>query len=195
MWRCSWQQIAQKGSTHGNKLHHLNCIQRGYRVTQETIRLLLHIIDPEGHYLRVRRRLQRRLYRNPGPNYKWHVDSYDKLKYFGICVNGCIDGYSRYVMWAEAYKTSSDPKLLAGYFVKAVEHRNGCPKRVRADLGSENGTVKLIQHYLRENHTDNLASKPFLYDSSNHNQRIESWWGFVRKHKAQQWMNHLQELK
>ena len=28
-----------------------------------------------------------------GPNFIWHVDSYDKLKPFGFPINGCIDGY------------------------------------------------------------------------------------------------------
>ena len=28
-----------------------------------------------------------------GPNYAWHCDGYDKLKPFGIAIQGCIDGY------------------------------------------------------------------------------------------------------
>ena len=27
-----------------------------------------------------------------GPNYLWHMDSYDKLKPYGISIHGCIDG-------------------------------------------------------------------------------------------------------
>lgn len=35
---------------------------------------------------------------NPGPSFKWHVDSYDKLKPFGVRINGVIDGFTRLVV-------------------------------------------------------------------------------------------------
>ena len=67
---------------------HLKCIQAGLVVTQTTIRHLL-ILDPRGVQLRKRNRLRRPLYINPGPNFLWHGDSYDKLKPYGIsCING-----------------------------------------------------------------------------------------------------------
>ena len=27
-----------------------------------------------------------------GSNYVWHLDGYDKLSPFGLCIHGCIDG-------------------------------------------------------------------------------------------------------
>ena len=27
-----------------------------------------------------------------GPNFIWHVDGYDKLSHFNLCIHGCIDG-------------------------------------------------------------------------------------------------------
>ena len=45
----------------------------------------------------------RRMYSSAGPNAAWHMDGYDELKPFGIAINGCIDGYSRKIMWLEAY--------------------------------------------------------------------------------------------
>ncbi len=37
-------------------------------------------------------------------NMQWpqHVDSFDKLKPYGIAINGCTDGFSRHIMWMEA---------------------------------------------------------------------------------------------
>ena len=188
-------QNIQNGNNHGYKLHHLNCIQNGYSVTQETVRNLLQIIDQEGVLLRKRNRLHRRLYYNLGPNFMWHVDSYDKLKPYGICINGAIDGFSRYVIWLEVYKTSSDPRIIGGYFLSSVINKCGCPKKVRADLGTENGTVKAIQERLRQNNENEHVSNCFIYGSSNHNQRIEGWWSFLRKHKSQFWINFFQSLK
>ena len=44
-----------------------------------------------------------------------HIDGYVKLKPFGIAINGGIDGFSRKMIWLEAYKTNGDPKIIAGY--------------------------------------------------------------------------------
>ena len=51
----------------------------GLRVTQETVRLVLKVIYPEGVRLRSIHRLRRRLYFNHGPNFLVHIDGYDKL--------------------------------------------------------------------------------------------------------------------
>lgn len=99
---------------------HLKCLQEGFVVRQETVRVLLKILDPNGVNLRKRRRLRRRQYFNKGPNYLWHIDSYDKLKPYGIAISGCIDGFSRHIMWLNAGKTASDPRVIAGYFISTV---------------------------------------------------------------------------
>ncbi len=52
-----------------------------------------------------------------------------------------------------------------------------------------------MQNALRWEHTDDFAKKSFIYGSSNHNQRIESWWAFLRTHMSQYWMDLFQELK
>ena len=84
---------------HGYKLMHLKCIQAGLVVTQTTIRHLLLILDPRGVQLRKRNRLRRLLYINPRPNFLWHVDSYDKLKPYGICINCAVD----FPVWSYGY--------------------------------------------------------------------------------------------
>jgi hypothetical protein len=47
---------------------------------------IMRIVDPNGVERRKRRRLIRRKYCAPGPNFIWHVDGYDKLKPFGFAV-------------------------------------------------------------------------------------------------------------
>ncbi|KAM7382146.1 hypothetical protein PAMA_012828 [Pampus argenteus] len=188
-------QLDIYGMLHGYKMMHLKCIQAGYVVTQETIRRLLKILDPHGVQLRHRNRLRRRMYQNPGPNFLWHVDSYDKLKPYGICINGAIDGFSRMVIWLHAYCTNSDPRVIAKYFIDEVSSRNGTAARIRSDLGTENCYIEQMQMFLRHDHLDNFSHRCYLYGSSNHNQRIENWWGFLRKQHAQFWMNLFQALK
>lgn len=189
------EQLNQYGMLHGYKIMHLKCIQAGFVVSQRTIGHLLKILDPRGVHLRRRNRLRRRLYRNPGPNFLWHLDSYDKLKPYGICINGAIDGFSRMIIWLHAYSTNSNPKVIAGYFIDEVENRNGTATRIRADLGTENCFVEQMQLFLRGTHDDVFSERCYITGSSNHNQRIEQWWGFLRKQHAQYWMNVFQDLK
>jgi hypothetical protein len=117
---------------------HLKCRQSGYSVPMDTVYQLMKLLDPKGVQSRRRGRLQRRLYTSPGPNFVLHVDSHDKLRPFGITISGCIDGFSRFVIWLEAATTSSDPKVKSSYFIDSVRNKAGCPKRIRNDLGTEN---------------------------------------------------------
>ncbi len=188
-------ELGRYGKLHGYKLLHLKCIQAGFVVSQSVIRHLLGILDPEGVQMRRKNRLRRRLYGNPGPNFLWHMDSYDKLKPFGICINGAIDGFSRMVIWLHAYSTNSDPKVIASYFINEVGQRMGTPARIRSDLGTENRYVEQMQKFLRYDDNDEYAENCFIYGSSNHNQRIESWWAFMRKQHAQYWINCFHDLK
>ena len=81
------------------------------KVKRGTVLNLLRIIDPNGVDRRKRRRLLRRKYSNPGPNFLWHVDGYGKLKPYGFAIHAAIDGYSRRVLWIEVV-TYLKPSLL-----------------------------------------------------------------------------------
>lgn len=67
-------QCKDTGCDHGYRWMHQKCLGEGFVVTQDTVRCLLSIIDPEGVQCRTKRRLRRRQYENPGPNYVWHID-------------------------------------------------------------------------------------------------------------------------
>ena len=53
-----------------------------------------------------------------------------------------MDGFSRKVLWLEAYSTNSDPAVIAGYFMQTVSKENGCPRVIRADHGTENAHIR-----------------------------------------------------
>ncbi|KAL7373453.1 hypothetical protein ABVT39_007148 [Epinephelus coioides] len=53
-----------------------------------------------------------------------------------------------------------------------------------------------MQLFLRRNHSDHYAGEgSFIYGCSTSNQRIESWWGVLRKQSVQFWMDIFQTLK
>ena len=70
---------------------------------------------------------------NPGPNFAWHADGYDKLKPYGFPTHGCIDGFSRRFIWLKVSRTNNDPAVVAGFFFEAVQSAGGCPTILRTD--------------------------------------------------------------
>ena len=147
----------------------------GIRVPRIVVQELLRELDPEGTELRKGHRLKRRKYYNPGPNYSWHCDGYDKLKPYGFPIHGCIDGWSRKILWLYVTRSNNQPNNVATYYLDAVEEFGGCPVDLVTDLGTENGKMAAIQSYFR----DDLNSHRYV--PSPRNQRIESWWGSFRK--------------
>lgn len=188
--------VTTSAQMQGYRWMHLRCIQNGLVVTQNTVREILHLVDPEGVEFRTRRRLRRRQYLSKGPNYLWHMDSYDKLKRYGICINGCIDGFSRHLIWLRASMTSSDPKVIANYYLNAVKTLGGCPVTIRSDCGTENGVVEGLQTTFCDLFRKENNHRPaHINGRSTANQRIESWWSILRKENAQYWINLFEFLR
>lgn len=165
----------------------------GLITDRETVRLLLRLMDGGGVDLRARHRLRRRVYVSRGPNYVWHIDGYDKLKPYGICISGCIDGFSRKIIWLEAYKTNSDPRIIAGYYIDAVTSA-GCPQKVRLDHGTENSHIATMQSFMRGTE-DGISAESVIMGPSTANQRIKRWWCTLRSECIQFWMDHFDQLK
>lgn len=177
--------------TMGQHLRQNRCIH----VPRDIIMKLMHEIDPDGVAIRKSRRLQRRKYHSLGPNDCWHADGYDKLKPYGFPIHGCIDGFSRKILWLELVKSNNNPYTVAPLFLKTVEAVKFVPKRLRTDCGTENGVMAAAQSFLRRNHEDSYSgSKAHLYGSSHLNQRIEAWWSIFRKTKSGYIINFFKKI-
>jgi len=163
-------------------------VRNGFFISREDVRLLLAVLDPTGVSKRSARKLRRRQYYAKGPNSLWHMDGHDKLKPYGLCISGVIDGFSRNMMWLAVFCTNNDPRIIAGYYLEAVKNVGGAPAVVRADMGTENGLVEVMQNAL-------VGPNSFLYGLSTTNQRIESWWAFLRTHCVQYWIDILEDIK
>ena len=86
---------------------------------------ILKEIDPEVTNMRKALRLRRRKYVSEGPNSCWNPDSYDKLKTYDFPIHGCIDRYSRQILWLKVAKSNSHAKVPAGYYVDTVKVLEG----------------------------------------------------------------------
>ncbi|CAD6216225.1 GSCOCG00011298001-RA-CDS, partial [Cotesia congregata] len=151
-------------------------MQYHLKVKRDTVYEILKIVDPIGVANRFGNKLRRRQYLSPGPNFLWHLDGYDKLKQFGFAIHGCIDGFSRKILWLEVATTNNDPAVTAHYFLKTVKQLEFLPTIIRCDKGSKNQLIGLLQTCLRSKHSDKLAGNgSFIQGKSVQNQRIESY--------------------
>ena len=169
--------------------------KRGIFIPIHTVRKAIREIDPEGVRLRRMKRLRRRTYVNPGPNFVWHIDGYDKLKPYGFAIHGAIDGFSRRILWIEVGVTNNNPKVIAKYFLLTALQHHCIPAIVRADRGTENVNVRDIQTYLRRDDDDEFAGEgSYMEGRSTANQRIEAWWAILRKQCCNFWMNLFKDM-
>jgi len=96
--------------------------------------------------------------------------NYDKLKPYGISISGCIDGFSRCIIWLEAAPSCSDPRVIGNFYLDTVETLGRCPITLRFDRGTENRHIEQFQQFLRRNNASRRL--PYLYGTSPSNQRI-----------------------
>ena len=161
----------------------------GLRVPRIVVQEMLRELDPEGCKLRRARRLKRREYVNPGPNFAWHMDGYDKLKPWGFPIHGCIDGFSRRILWLKVCKSNNFPSIPASYYLEVVTKLGGCPAELVSDRGTENSLAATMQSFFREN------PESHRYVPSPRNQRIEGWWSFFSKNRTVWWRNLLKDME
>ena len=160
----------------------------GVVIPRNDVARMLRELDPEGCQERQAKRLKQRAYISTGPNQCWHIDGYDKLKPYGFPIHGCVDGWSRKLLWLHVTRSNNDPKRIGKLYLDTVEKLRGCPMRIRTDHGTENGFVAAAQSYFLD---DISAHK---YGSSPHNQRIEGWWSFYRRSRSTSWINFFKDL-
>lgn len=191
------EELRGSGSLLGYRAMHQRLInQHGLVTTREVVRHVLKIFDPEGVEQRSRHRLRRRVYRCKGPNYLWHIDGYDKLKPFGFCIHGAIDGFSRRIVWLEVASSNNDPRVIAQYFLDYARELGGTARIIRGDRGTENVNIAAIQRFFRRSMDDDFAAdKSFMYGKSTSNQRIEAWWGRLRQGCADWWIEFFKDLR
>jgi hypothetical protein len=97
-------------------------------VPRLVLQTILRDIDPEGSRLRRANSLRRSDYLNPGPNHCWHTDGYDKLKPYRFPIHGCIDGFSRRILWFEIVSSNNDLACWANCFSTALGNYNFFPQ-------------------------------------------------------------------
>jgi hypothetical protein len=69
----------------------------GLRIQKERVRGSYGRVNALGRALRRNKKIERREYTVPRPNFVWHCDGHHKLIRWGIVIHGFIDGFCRTV--------------------------------------------------------------------------------------------------
>ena len=190
------EELAGSSSFVGYRKMWARLKRKGIIVRRERVLTHLRELDPEGVESRKKKRLRRRAYHTKGPNYIWHIDGHDKLKPFGFSIHGCIDGFSRRLIWLEVSTTNKNPEVIAKYYLDAVKQIGGAPRKMRSDDGTENSLVEALHTYLRySTSNDNTDLCCFAIGRSTANQRIEAYWSQLVKDAPGWWINFFKDLR
>lgn len=103
-----------------------------------------------------------------------HVDTNHKLISWRIVIHGCVDGYSRTIIYLQC-ATNNLAETALQFFQQGVDNY-GLPSRVRGDCGVENWDVARFMISARG--TDRGS---YITGRSVHNTRIERLWREVNR--------------
>jgi len=187
------EELSGSGSKLGYRRIHRLLLNRNVVCRREDVRKMVKRLDPEGVSQRRRRRLQRRRYRNPGPNHVWHIDGHDKLGPFGFFIHGAIDGFSRRLIWLEVNSTNKLPEVIASYYLNAAKDMKGIPFQIKADDETEHAIIEPMHVYLSSLDREEVTGA-FSIITSPQNQRIEAYWSFLKRDKIGWWRALFEDL-
>ena len=143
--------------------------QRGIYVQRWRVREAIVRVDPINRANRLGQRIVRRPYSVPQPNFLWHMDSNLQLRHWRMCIHGCIDGFSRCIIYLDVHNNNRASTVLTSFQRSTNEW--GVPSRVRADNGGGNVAVRDFMVFFRGE-----IRGSFLTGPSTRNTRIERLW-------------------
>ena len=126
-------------------------------------------VNPESTQSRWSQLIKRRSYSVPSPNSLWHIDGQHSLIRWRMVIHGCIDGFSRLVLYVNCKNNNRSDTVLQLFAAATREY--GLPSRVRSDKGGENFGV--CEYMLRNRGTGRHSH---IAGKSTHNQGIECLW-------------------
>ncbi|XP_029164944.1 uncharacterized protein LOC114936086 [Nylanderia fulva] len=117
---------------------------KGKIIQRQRVRRILAEIDPIGTACRWSNAIHRRTYKVPTPNSLRHIDANLKLIRWRFAIHGCIDGYSRLIIYLKCTTSMTASTVIPFFATGAVQY--GLPSRGRSDFGYENLFVAMVMN-------------------------------------------------
>ena len=158
-------------SNHGRTTGHGyvgGCIKAlGFRIQRKRIKESMTRVGPQNTALRWGVVVSRRIYQVPCPKSLWYLDGHHALIRWKIVIHGCIDGFSRRMMFLRCNSNNLAETELVLFLDAIKRDGNLWPSRIRVDNGVENVLVcdAMVQ-------AGGKGSGSFIAGPSTHNQRI-----------------------
>nr|XP_055036502.1 uncharacterized protein LOC129423984 [Misgurnus anguillicaudatus] len=175
-------EILQSTTNAGERYVHGSLRSRELRIQRWRVRQSLQELDPIGRSFRRRRTIRRRIYSVATSNQLWHIDGNHKLVRWRMVFHGCVDGFSRTIIYLACLDNNRASSVLS-LFIAGVQNF-GTPSRVRCDHGLENTGVARFMLYRR-----GLNRQSVITGRSVHNQRIERLWAELNRVVSFQFVN------
>ena len=141
---------------------------RGINVQRNRVRESIHRVDPQGADDRRCRRIQRRVYSVPCPNFIWHLDGNHKLICWLLVVHVGIDRFSRLIIIVFCECSDNNTSQTVSALFQHAVSQYGRPLKVQTDKGGEN--VRVWEEMVNHSPAGEMA---VITGSSVQNQRVE----------------------
>ena len=199
------QNLLQNGQTrqYGRRylITHL-ARKHGHRAQGRHVREALRTLDIYGTTLRTPGMKQKRRenYIVPGPDWLWCLDGHDKLAKYGIEIYGCVDAYSRKIIWFFVGISNRTQVSVVRQYLHAIKSVGYCPNYLRTDRGRETPMMADAHYYFYHTacfNDDSLSNEAFnqicfadcyLFGKSTRNIKIEALWGQLISGQTELWM-------
>ena len=156
----------------------------GFTLTGALVHNVMAELDPEGleaRNLQKRKKKPKGNFTSEGPLWVVSLDGHDKLcgfqnSTFILGVYGCIDTFSRKVLFLNVCYSNSNPLLIGRMYIKYLFDTEMLQVNLRMYRGTETSKLATIHVYLLNQHgpmddpTDSI-----IYSPSTRN-KIERWW-------------------
>ena len=109
-------------------------------------------------------------------------------------MHGCIDGFSRGLVWLEVSSSNKKPEIIGKFYLDAVRQLQSIPRKLKADDGTEHAIIQPIHILLQDAVGDNNSVNSFSIVPSAHNQRIEAYWSKLRQDRTCWWQDFFRDM-
>ena len=97
----------------------------------------MKVIDPDGVELRKKQALRRQNFFSRELNWAWNINGYDKLKPYGFLKHGCIDRYSRSILWLPIISSNNNLEIVVKLYLGLVKSVGGAPEKLLTIKGQK----------------------------------------------------------